>query len=71
MNKLTIYDGGIRTIKGKKKSLILFEITAAEAVPAAEGMQLRVPMICDPNYRDGVLKNLKRLQPTPDEETTN
>ena len=71
MNKLTIYDGGIRNVKGVRKAVILFEITAPEAVPTTEGLSLRATMLCDPNYLDGILKNLKRLRPVPTEETVN
>lgn len=63
MTELTIYDGGIRTVKGgKRKSIIVFEATAPEMAPGVPPLRITVPMACDPNYRDATLKALRRLQ---------
>jgi len=62
MTELTIYDGGIRTVKGgKRKSVIVFE-SKAQAAPGSPPLTIQVRMGCDPNYRDATLKALKRLQ---------
>jgi len=73
MTELTIYDGGIRTVKGgKRKSVIVFE-SKAQAAPGSPPLTIQVRMGCDPNYRDAILKALRRLQTlelVESEETT-
>ena len=35
------------------------------AVPGAEPLVIRALMMCDPNYRDAILKALRRLERVP------
>jgi len=64
-NNLTVYGGEIISVQGKKKCVLKFEIEAPAAVPGAEPLTLRALMMCDPNYRDAILKALRRLERVP------
>lgn len=64
-NNLTVYGGEIISVQGKKKCVLKFEIEAPAAVPGAEPLTLRALMMCDTNYRDAILKALRRLERVP------
>lgn len=56
MEILHIYDGGIVTDeKGRRMGEIRFEVTTSEGKP-----EILIGN-CHPNYRDSIIKNLKRL----------
>lgn len=50
-----IYDGGIQKILGRTLGVIHFDVTTNEGTPE------RLTGYCRPNYRDGIIKSLKRL----------
>ncbi|MBA7562310.1 hypothetical protein ES708_03962 [subsurface metagenome] len=75
---IRIGDGGMRKIRGKSYGIILFEV--GENIPAPPHPASRFPlpplrmsplatnvveMMCELNYRDSVIKNLRRLRPVP------
>jgi len=63
--KLTVYGGEILSVQGKRQCVILFQIDAPAGGPGEKPLSLRVPMMCDPNYRDATLKALRRLRDVP------
>lgn len=64
---LQILDGGIVKEKGKLVGVIRFLISTNEGAPE------QLTGYCHPNYRDSIIKNLKRLawkkpaQPDPED----
>lgn len=72
---LQIFDGGIVRKKGKLVGVIHFLISTNEGSPE------QLTGYCQPNFRDSIIKNLKRLAwqkagttietAKPDEETEN
>jgi hypothetical protein len=52
---LQIRDGGIAKVKGKSLGLIVFELSTREGA-----LEIMVGY-CQPNYRESIIKNLKRL----------
>lgn len=64
-NKLTVYGGEILSVQGKKQCVVWFEIEAPAAVPGEKPLALWAPMMCDVNYRDAILKALRRLKSVP------
>jgi len=59
---INIYDGGLQKIGGHKVGVIIFNVTTGEGTPET------LIGYCRPNYRDAIIKSLKRLfwnLPTP------
>jgi hypothetical protein len=54
-NLIDIYDGGIRNHQGHKVGVIIFKITKNVSTPE------EIIGYCHPNFRDSIIKNLKRL----------
>jgi len=52
---LKIYDGGVQNQGGHTVGVIIFDIVTGEGKPE------KLIGYCRPNYRDAVIKNLKRL----------
>lgn len=52
---INIYDGGIENVQGKSMGKIIFRISAKE------GTSQDLIGYCLPNYRDSIIKNLRRL----------
>jgi len=65
---LNIYDGGLCKIKGGHTvGVVIFDVTTGEGKPE------KLIGYCRPNYRESVIKSLKRLAwsvPVIDPETT-
>lgn len=54
-NLIAIYDGGIRQHQGHKVGVIIFKIANNESTPE------EIIGYCHPNFRNSIIKNLKRL----------
>jgi hypothetical protein len=50
-----VYDGGIQKHQGHKVGVIVFKFVTNEGKPE------EIVGYCNPNFRDSVIKNLKRL----------
>jgi hypothetical protein len=62
---IDIRDGGIQSHRGHKVGVILFRLTTGEGKPET------LTGYCNPNYRDSIIKSIKRLhfvkQPVEDD----
>ncbi len=52
---LNIYDGGLQAIQGHTVGVIIFKLVTGEGKP-----ELMIGY-CQPNYRDAIIKSLKRI----------
>lgn len=52
---LNIFDGGIKKVNGKSLGVVVFELSIREGAP-----EIMVGY-CQPNFRESIIKNLKRL----------
>jgi len=62
---MKIYDGGLRKVFGRSYGIVIFQVQESlpDTMPPIPMATKKIAMMCRPNYRDSIIKNLRRLAP--------